>query len=274
MKDYYDILGISKNATADEVKKAYRTLALKFHPDRNKAKDATEKFKEISHAYEILSDIQKRQIYDQTGNDTFQGKAPQQEQYAQKESPYQYSYQGTDNNVQESSGFTDPSDIFNQFFGGTSPFSSRQPRHTYTLTLDFDEAIKGIEKTIIIDGKQKRIKIPAGVDTGTKIRYKGYDIVMEVIPDPLFKRKESDVFTEESITFKQAILGDIITIKTINDSIKLKIHPSTQPETIIKLSGKGIQKLNKLERGDMYVKIVVTIPREISKEQKDILKKF
>ena len=274
MKDYYDVLSISKDATADEIKKAYRTLALKYHPDRNKTKDATEKFKEISHAYEILSDTQKRQIYDQTGNDTIHEKTSQQEQYAHKESPYQYSYQGTGNNTQESSGFTDPSDIFNQFFGGASPFSSRQPRHTYTLTLDFDEAVKGIEKAIIIDGKQKRIKIPAGVDTGTKMRYKGYDIVMEVIPDPLFKRKGSDVFTEENITFKQAILGDIITIKTINDSIKLKIHPSTQPETIIKLSGKGIQKLNKLGRGDMYVKIVVTIPREITKEQEDILKKF
>ena len=243
MKNYYDILGISKNATSDEVKKAYRTLALKYHPDRNKAKDATEKFKEISHAYEILSNTQKRQIYDQTGNEAFKERGQEQKKSSQEESPYNYPYQG-DTNTQGFSGFNDPNDIFEQFFGGASPFSSRQPRHTYTLTLDFDEAIKGIEKAIIIDGKQKRIKIPAGVDTGTKIRYKGYDIVMEVIPDPLFRRKVSDVFTEESITFKQAILGDIIPIKTIDGSIKLKIRPSTQPETIIKLSGKGIQRLN------------------------------
>jgi len=276
MKNYYEVLGISKNATVDEIKSAYRKLALKYHPDRNKAKDATEKFKEASHAYEILSDPQKRQTYDQTGNEAFQENGQQQKQYNQEESPFNYSYQSGDG-TQGFSGFTDPNDIFEQFFGGGSPFSNRQSeptRQTYTLTLDFDEAVHGIEKTVAIDGKQKKIKIPAGVDTGTKIRYGNYDIVMEVTPNPLFRRKDSDIFTEENITFKQAALGDIITIKTIDNPIKLKIPAGTQPETMIRLSGRGIPKLKGSGKGDMYVKIMVTIPRVLSKEQKELLEKF
>jgi len=180
MKNYYEVLGVLKNATDDEIKKAYRKSALKYHPDRNKAKDATEKFKEISHAYEILSDTKKRQAYDQGENDAVNEKRSQQRQDPQRQSPFSYS------------DFTDPNDIFEQFFGGGSPFSNRQSgqtRQTYTLTLDFDEAVHGIEKTVIIDGKQKNIKIPAGVDSGTKIRYGNYDIVMEVTPNPLFRRK-------------------------------------------------------------------------------------
>lgn len=269
MKNFYEVLGISKNATDDEIKKSYRKLALKYHPDRNKAKDATEKFKELSHAYEILSDTQKRQAYDQTGNESFQeggGEGP----------PDSYSYQ-TGKDTQGFSGFTDPNDIFEQFFGGGSPFSNRHSgptRLTYTLILDFDEAVHGVEKTVLIDGKQKKIKIPAGVDTGTKIRYGDYDIVMDVTPNPLFRRENADVFTEEYITFKQAALGDVITIKTISNSIKLKVPAGTQPETIIRLGGRGIPRLKGSGRGDMYVKIIVTIPRKITKEQEDILKKF
>ena len=276
MKNFYEVLGISKNATIAEIKKAYRTLAMKYHPDRNKAKDASEKFKEISHAYEILSDPQKRQTYDQVGDESFQQGGPQQRQYTQEGSPYTYSYQ-SGKDAQGFSGFTDPNDIFEQFFGGGSSFSNRQSgptRQTYTLTLNFDEAVHGIEKTVVIDGEQKNIKIPAGVDTGTKIRYGNHDIVMEVTPNPLFERKGADIFTEENITFKQAALGDIITIKTIDHPIKLRIPMGTQPETIIRLSGRGLPKLKELGKGDMYVKISVTIPRVLSEKQKELFEKF
>lgn len=276
MKNYYEVLGISKNATVDEIKKEYRKLALKYHPDKNKAADATEKFKEISNAYEILSDSQKRRAYDHGEDDAFNEKNSQQKQGSQGQSPFSYSYQNGGQG-EDFSGFSDPNDIFEQFFGGGSPFPNRQSeptRQTYTLTLDFNEAVHGIEKTVIIDEKQKNIKIPAGVDTGTKIRYGNYDIVMEVTPNPLFRRKDADIFTEEKITFKQALLGDVITIKTIDNPIKLKIPSGTQPETIIRLSGRGISRLKGSGRGDMYVKIIVTIPRKITKEQEDILKKF
>ncbi len=271
-KDFYTTLGVSNSATNDEIKKAYRKLALLYHPDKNKSKEATEKFKELSHAYEILSDPQKREAYDQHGESAFQQGGQQPHGYGQQESPFTYSYQtqggaGFD-------GFTDPNDIFEQFFGGASPFSSRQPRHTYTLTLDFEEAVKGGEKTVSIDGKQQKIKIPAGVDTGNKIRYKDYDIVMEVLPDPLFARRGENLFTEETISFKQAALGTVIPIKTLEGILKLKIPAGSQPDTVIRLSGKGVPILKKTGRGSLYIKIRVTIPKTLTKEQKELLEKF
>lgn len=271
-KDFYTTLGVSKTASADEIKKAYRKLALQYHPDRNKAKGSVEKFKELSHAYEILSDPQKREAYDQHGETAFQPEG-QQSSYGQQGSPFTYSYQ-TRSGQGSFDGFTDPNDIFEQFFGGASPFASRQPRHTYTLTLDFEEAVKGGDKTVVIDGKQQKIKIPAGVDTGTKVRYGNYDIVMEILPNPLFARKGADLFTEEEISFKQATLGTIIPVKTLEGTLKLKIPAGTQPETIIRLSGKGISKLKGSGRGSLYIKIRVTIPKTLSKEQRELLEKF
>lgn len=271
--DYYITLGVSKTASADEIKKAYRKLALQYHPDRNKSKEATEKFKELSHAYEILSDPQKREAYDQHGEAAFQPEG-QQPPYNQQGSPFTYSYQTQGGQQGGFDGFTDPNDIFEQFFGGASPFSSRQPRHTYTLTLDFEEAVKGGEKTVVIDGKQQKIKIPAGVDAGTKIRYGNYDIVMELLPNPLFARKGADLFTEEEISFKQAALGSIVPVKTLEGTLKLKIPAGTQPETIIRLSDKGIPRLKGPGRGSLYVKIRVIIPKTLSKEQKELLERF
>jgi molecular chaperone DnaJ len=276
-KDFYAVLDVSKNATASEIKKAYRKLALQYHPDRNKSKDATEQFKEISHAYEILSDSQKRQAYDQFGEAAFDknGAHKPQQQNANngRGTPFTYSYQAQDANHQ-STGFTDPEDIFRQFFGGASPFSTREPRQTYTLTLDFDEAVKGTQKSFMLEGKQQTIKIPAGVEMGTKIRYGTFDIVMEVIPDPFFRREGADVLTEEEVSFKQAALGDVIQIKAIDGTLKLKIPPGTQPDTIIRLSGRGIQRLKKTDKGSQYVRIKVTIPRTLSSQQKELLEKF
>lgn len=273
-EDYYKTLGVSKNASSDEIKKGYRKLALQYHPDRNKSKDAIEKFKELSHAYEVLSDSQKRQAYDQFGEQAFDQNGAQQTQQhhaSGQEAPFTYSYQtqGADG----SSGFTDPNDIFEQFFGGASPFSTRQPRQTYTLTLDFKEAVNGTQKKFVLNGKQQSIKIPPGVDTGTKIRYGDFDIVMEIIPDHLFKREGFDVLTEEEISFKQAILGDIIQVKTLDGMLKLKVPPGTQPETIIRLRERGIHRLKKSGRGDMYVKIKVSIPKTLTSEQKKLLEK-
>lgn len=281
-KDYYEILGLNKTATADEIKKAYRKLALEFHPDRNKSAGATEKFKEASNAYEVLSNPQKRQAYDQYGHAAFDQGTPQPQQethqtnqYDGRQGPYTYTYRnnGGENGFK---GFSDPNDIFEQFFGGASPFASRQPRHTYTLTIDFNDAIQGAQKRVTIEGKQQTIKIPSGVDNGTRIRYGNYDIVMEVIPDPLIKRDGADILTEEEISFKQAILGDTIQIKSLGGTLKLRIPAGTQPETIMRLAGRGIPRLNaKVKgKGDQYVRIKVTIPKKITPQEKEILEKF
>ncbi|MDQ3099720.1 MAG: HSP40/DnaJ peptide-binding protein [bacterium] len=164
--------------------------------------------------------------------------------------------------------------MFDQFFGGNSPFSTHQPRQTYTLTLDFAEAVTGEQKRFVLNGKQQTIKIPPGVDTGTKIRYGEFDIIMEVIPDPHFKRDGADILTEEEISFKQAALGDTIQIRTLDGLLKLKISPGTQPGTIIRLSGRGIQRLKKKDKGNLYVKVRVTIPRTLTIKQKELLEKF
>ncbi len=279
-KDFYEVLGVGKSATADEIKKAYRKLALKYHPDKNKAAEATGKFQEASHAYEVLSDTQKRQAYDQFGHAAFDKNIPPPQpesrhtnkQYTEH-NPFVYTHGG---NGKEGGfgGYSDPNDVFEQFFHGASPFSTRQPRHVYTLTLDFKEAVHGVRQHVAINGKKQIIKIPAGVDTGTRIRYGEYDIVMEVLPDPSFNRDGADVKTEEEITFKQAILGDIIQVKTLDGTLKLRIPPGTQPETIMRLSKRGIVGLKGKEKGDQYVKIKVTIPKTISSGLKEVLEKF
>lgn len=279
-RDFYEILGLNKTASSDEIKKAYRKLALKYHPDKNKAKDATEKFQEASHAYEVLSDTQKRQAYDQFGHAAFDKNIPppqsgsrQTNRSQASHSPYTYTHR---NNGAEGGfgGYSDPNDIFEQFFQGASPFSTRQPRHVYTLTLDFKEAVHGVQQHVIINGEKKTIKIPAGVDTGTRIRYGDFDIVMEVLPDPFFKREGADIRTEEEVTFKQAVLGDTIPIKSLDGIIKLRIPAGTQPETIMRLSKRGIVGLKGKEKGDQYVKIKVTIPKTVSEGQRDVLGKF
>jgi DnaJ-class molecular chaperone len=161
-QDYYSQLGVTKSASADEIKKAYRKLALQYHPDRNKTKEGEEKFKEITKAYEVLGDPQKRQTYDQYGAAAFEqgasgsggpfggGFGGQNGQYG----PFTYSYSTNGNQGFDFGGFSDPFEIFEQFFGGGgSPFGSRTRRPAYSLSLSFMEAVKGAEKEVMIDGK-------------------------------------------------------------------------------------------------------------------------
>lgn len=151
--DYYQTLGVSKTSTPDEIKKAYRKLALEFHPDRNKSKDGESKFKEVTKAYEVLSDPQKKQTYDQFGHAAFEqgaGQGPfggfggaQGGQQSGSYGPFTYSYSNSGGQDFDFGGFSDPFEIFEQFFGGAT---SRQRRPTYSLTIDFMDAVKGVEK--------------------------------------------------------------------------------------------------------------------------------
>lgn len=274
--DYYQILGISKTASADEIKRAYRKLALQYHPDRNKTKEAAEKFKEVTKAYEVLSDSQKRQTYDQFGAAAFEqeaGQGPfggfggQSGQYG----PFTYSYS---TNGGDFGGFSDPFEIFEQFFGGASPFGQRQRRSTYSLTIAFMEAVKGVEKKVTIEGKSQTIKIPAGVSDGSRIRFDTYDIIVRVTLDKRFQRERYDIISEKEIPFTKAILGDIVDIDTVVGSIQVRIPAGTQPDTVIRLKGKGVSFLRGSGRGDHYVRIKVTIPKHVSGKQKEFLEQF
>ena len=281
--DYYQVLGVSKTATESDIKRAYRKKALEFHPDRNKGKDAEGKFKEVTKAYEVLSDSQKRQTYDQFGAAAFEQGGPSGQGAGgpfggfQGQGPFTYTYSTGGGNPQGfdfGQGFSDPFDIFEQFFGGGNPFGRQQRRSTYSLTITFMEAVKGVTKKVQMEGKTQTIKIPAGVDDNSRIRFGDYDVVIDVTPDKKFKRQGYDIVTEEEISFPQAVLGGELEIQTVTDIVKIKIPTGTQPETLIRLRGKGVKMLRGAGHGDHYVRIKITIPKNLSSHQKELLKEF
>lgn len=277
-KDYYELLGVSKTATAEEIKKAYRKLALQYHPDRNKAKDAVGKFKEITKAYEVLSDAGKRQQYDQFGAAAFEGNnpfgggagGPFNGQYG----PFSYSY--STNGAQDFNfgGFSDPFEIFEQFFGGGNPFARAQRRPVYAITIDFMEAVHGVQKEVTIEGKKEKIKIPAGVNDGNRIRFDTYDILVQVKPHEKFQREGLDIVSQEDISFAQAALGVQIEVETVDEKIKLKIPAGTQPETVFRLGGRGVKSPRGSGRGDHYVRIKVRVPKNLTSKQRELLEEL
>lgn len=281
-RDYYEILGIAKTATANEIKSAYRKLALQYHPDRNKTKEGEEKFKEVTKAYEVLSDTKKRETYDQFGAAAFeQGQGPfggAQGPFAGgaqggRYGPFTYTY-STDGGGDGAGGFSDPFEIFEQFFGGASPFGRQARRPAYSLTVEFMEAVKGATKKVSLDGKTQTIKIPAGVDDGSRIRFGEYDVVISVRSDPKFRREGMDIVVEKEISFVDAILGDEVMVDTIDGLLKIRIPQGTQPNTVIRLRGRGVVSLRGAARGDQYVQVKITLPKHVTGEQKKLLEQF
>lgn len=285
-RDYYDVLGVSKGASADEIKKAYRKLALQWHPDKNKTPEAEKKFKEINQAYEVLSDSKKKQQYDQFGHAAFSGAggfpggfggAGGTKTYRSGPFTYTYSSSGGGSPFGDEYDFSDPFEIFEQFFGGGSPFGGRRgpAKPHYSFSISFDDAMKGVEKEVVIQGKTRKIKVPAGASDGTRIRYQDFDVTIDVKPSEKFQRDGNDILYEHHIPFTLAILGGNTQVPTVEDKeVKIKIRPGTQPNTMLRLAGQGAPKLRSGGRGDMYVKIVVDLPKEINKQQKKLLEEF
>ena len=356
-RDYYEVLGVSKTATEAEIKKAYRKLAMKYHPDYNPGdKEAEEKFKEINEAHEVLSDPEKRQRYDQYG---FAGVDPN---YGA----------GQGGGFGGGFGGVDLGDIFGDIFGGgfggfgggsarSNPNAPRKGQDIRVrITLSFDEAVHGCKKNITITrqqqctecngtgaapgtspetcpdcggrgytirqqrtpfgvmqsqqpctrcgGKGKLVKnpckschgsgkvatkktlevnIPMGIDDDQSFALRGMGdaganggpagdviVMVTVRPDDLFQRDGYDVWVTVPITFSQAVLGDNVTVPTIDGKVEYTVPEGTQSGTTFRLWGKGIQYLNGRDRGDMYVKCEVEIPKKLNKTQRDALKKF
>ena len=284
--DYYDILGVSKGATSDEIKKAYRKQALEWHPDRHKDdKEAAEKrFKEINEAYQVLSDSQKRSAYDQFGHDAFApggsatganpftGGGPFDYAQGKRSGPFTYTYTtGDGQNPFANMDFGDPFDIFESFFGGGNPFgrSARRQVPRYSIKIDFMEAVKGASKEVEIEGKRRKIKIPAGVDEGSRINFGDFILSINVAPHKIFERDGEDIYVRVGIPYSLAALGGMIEVPTVEGDIKIRIRPGTQGGTMVRLRGKGVQVLHGGGRGDGYVRLNVLVPEKLSREQKE-----
>jgi molecular chaperone DnaJ len=280
-RDYYEILGVQKGATPAELKQAYRKKALEYHPDRNKDAGAEEKFKEVNEAYEVLSDEKKRQAYDQFGHAAFDPRAGGFGGFGQagqtgRAGPFTYTYTSTGGSpFNVDFDFSDPFDIFEQFFGGASPFGRAQPRKThYSLKVTFMEAVRGTEKTIIHQGTEHTVKIPAGANDGTRIQFADFVVSLNVGGHETFKRDGYDIFVDHEIPFTLAALGGTIEVPTVEGQVKLKVRAGTQPNTMIRLRSKGVPHIRGSGRGDQYVRLVVKVPQNLSRKQRKVLQEL
>ena len=350
VKDYYEVLGVQKGATRDQIKDAYRRLALQFHPDRNKAPEAEARFKEISEAYAVLSDDEKRPQYAAYGREGVY------QRYSQE-----VIFRGVDfGEFFRGMGFGGFNDIFSQFFGGGTAQPRRGEDLTYHLQLRLDDIVQESNREIeiprsevcqtcngsgakpgttpqrcgtcggtgqvqkvqsagfarlvrvtacskcggrgyLVDSPCKecrgrgtvekrrkiRIMIPAGVDDGHTLRLRGEGnagetgvppgdlyVVVNIVPHKLFARRDSDIYLETKVGVMQAMLGADLTIPTLYGDVKLPVPHGTQPGTVFKVKGKGLPNYGGWGKGDQYVRVNVEIPKSLSDQQKELLKRF
>lgn len=287
--DYYQILGIDKNASADDVKKAYRKLARKHHPDLNpNDKEAHKKFQQINEAHEVLSDPEKRKKYDQYGKDwqhaeQFEHMRRQQQQQQQYAGGGGSTFQGDF----EGGNF---SDFFESLFGmGNTRERTRQAKfrgqdYETELHLRLREVYTTQPRTLTINGKQIRITIPAGVENGQRIRLKGHGgpgahggpagdlyITFQIADDPVFKRSGSDLHATVDLNLYTAILGGEVVVDTLSGKIKLKVPPETQNGTKVRLKGKGFPVYKQEgQYGDLYITYQIKIPTGLSEREREL----
>jgi len=276
MSDYYETLGVAKGASEQEIKTAYRRQALKWHPDRNKTAEANSKFKNVTKAYEVLSDSKKREMYDQYGAGAGGGQSYQQGPFGGV-----YTNMGGEGSPFENidfGGFSDPFEIFEQFFGFQSPFSRggrrQQRRDVYEITLTFEEAVHGVKKTMIVKGEEKSFQIPAGVDDKMTIRFSDFDLQVRIKTHPYFKRKGQDIYFEKDISYSLAVLGGVVEVPTVNGIIKLKIRPGTQPGTTVKLHDQGVPYPQSNRKGNQYIIYKINTPSRVSGRAKELLREL
>ncbi|MEM4755682.1 MAG: DnaJ C-terminal domain-containing protein [Candidatus Woesearchaeota archaeon] len=278
--DYYDVLGVSRSASSEEIKKAYRRLALEWHPDRHKEdKEFAEKrFKEINEAYQVLSDPEKRAAYDQFGHSAFSpggaaGFSGSPFSQSGRWGPFTYTYTTSAGSPFEGFDFADPFDIFEQFFGG-SPFSRTKQIPRYSLTIDFMEAVEGCEKEIVVNGKKRKVRIPAGIDEGSRINFGDFMLSVNIRPHPIFERDGDDIYVRVDIPYSLAVLGGEVGVPTLEGEVKIRVREGTHSGTMIRLRGRGINKLHGGGRGDFYVRFNILVPGKVNGKQKAVLQEL
>lgn len=285
-RDYYEVLGVKKDASDDEIKKAFRKLAIKYHPDKNPGdKEAEAKFKEANEAYSVLSDKTKRQRYDQFGHAGVGGAGG-----AAGGNPFEgFNFNGQSFNFDfGGGGFGGLDDILGAMFGGGFRGVRRGRDYRTSTTIDFEEAIFGCTKTISVDGEQIKLKIPAGIYDGQSIRLNGKggpapqeggqrgDLYVEVrVRAHKRLTREGDlILSEVTISMVEAVLGTEVDVETVDGEVTMKIPAGTQPGTNFKLSGHGAPRLGSDERGPHIVTVNVEIPKNLNRKQRELILEF
>jgi len=284
--DYYKILGLDKNASTEDIKKAYRKLARKYHPDINpNNKEAHKKFQEVNEANEVLSDPEKRKKYDQYGKDWKHAEEFEKAKQQQR----QRTYPGGGNEFFGSGGDDNFSDFFESLFGGGGRRERRETRfrgndYEAQLQLSLREAFTTHQRTLTLNGKNIRITIPAGVEDGQKIRLKGHGapgsnggpngdlyITFVIEEDPQFKRLGNDLYTAADVDLYTSVLGGETTVETMSGKLKLKVPPGTQNDTRTRVKGKGFPVYkNEGQFGDLYITYKVKIPTSLTEKEKEL----
>ena len=289
--DYYKVLDLDKSATKEDIKKAYRKLARKYHPDLNPNDTAAQKkFQQINEAHEVLIDPEKRKKYDQYGKDWKHA-----EEFEKAKSQQQYQQQYSGGGYGGGAGFEggDFSDFFESMFGGASRGSARNSRFTgqdynAELRLNLSEIYTSQKQTLTINGNNIRLTIPAGVENGQTIKIKGHGaeginggpkgdlfITFLIHNDTSFKREGKDLFKDVDLDIFTAALGGEITVDTFDGKVKLTVKPETQNGTRVKLKGKGFPVYKKSGQfGDLYVTYLLKIPTNLSQREKELLQEL
>ncbi|MFZ4613945.1 MAG: DnaJ C-terminal domain-containing protein [Bacteroidia bacterium] len=286
--DYYKILEITKSASQEDIKKAYRKLARKYHPDLNPNNvEAEKKFKEINEANEVLSHIENRKKYDQYGKDWKHADAFESEKNRQNNSQ---AYANRANAESEYSG--DFSDFFESMFGGSGRQNSRTKFRgqdiNASLQLNLIDAFTTQKQTITVNGKNIRLTIPAGIENGQVIKIAGHGapgangapsgdlyITFSITNNTKFKRESSNLYTEVELDLYTSLLGGEILADTFDSKVKLKVAPETQSGTTVKLKGKGFPVYKKEnEFGDLFIKYQVKLPSNLTEEEKELFTKL
>ena len=312
--DYYKTLGVDKGASLDDIKKAYRKLALKYHPDRNPSdkKRAEEKFKDISEAYAVLSDPEKRKQYDEFGTDAFRQKFTQEDIFRNFDindilrgfgfgnlgGEFTW-YGGSGGRGGTRRAYTtqrraDPfGDVFGeQAYGQRETQPAKEQDIDYNLSITLEESVFGAEKKLALQKGNKteevNVKIPAGISSGKKLRLAGKGIPgpyggpagdlylnIQVLAHPIFSRDGDDLYVEKTVNFSQACLGATIDVPTLSGGSKrLKIPAGTQSNTKIRMKGFGVPHLKGEGRGDQFVRIFVDVPKKLTARQSDLIRKL